>query len=158
MLKQKNERHSLKAQWQPILSALESAIKNTEMHTQEMRDFNPIPGEYTTRAGLNDVPGREKMYHELGVHGVRKFWGEDQRWNLNTVYQIYHGWASRISFEENMFHDITGAIMRTTFVTYADATWRLMMLPRLENLELIKRKEVGVKAIQLIAIINRYKG
>ncbi len=32
------------------------------------------------------------------------------------------------------------------------------MSPRLENLELLKREEVGVKAIQLIAIINRYKG
>lgn len=39
LLKQKNEQHSLKAQGQPILSALESAIKNTEAHMQEMRDL-----------------------------------------------------------------------------------------------------------------------
>lgn len=67
-------------------------------------------------------------YHELDADAVKLFWAlwaHELRWVLTTVYNMYYPWAARIPLEQNMYHPVIEAIIRTTFMTYADATWRL---------------------------------
>lgn len=47
--------------------------------------------------------------------------------------------TGRIPFEQNTYDNKMGAIMVTTFITCADATWRLVLRPRLNNMELVKQ-------------------
>ena len=54
-------------------------------YVQKLADIDFIPGYYTDRAGICDVPRRLHLYQELDNNDVRAFRNDPKHWNLTTA-------------------------------------------------------------------------